>query len=86
MTVQTPGLLMAFLAVVACFARNNLVAAQPVCVVVNPDSFTLVARVAFPDFHFGVLGVHCLLFCVRLLLEIHQRASQKRNYEKYLFH
>ncbi len=86
MTVQAPGLLVAFLAVVAGLACHNPVAAHPVGVVVQAHTFAIMAGVAILDFHGGVLGVSGFLFSIRLLLEIHQSASQKRNYEKYLFH
>ena len=85
MTVQAPFLLMALAAVVAGLARQYPVTTYEIGVVVESYAFALVAVIALLDLHCCILFMR-YLFCVRLLLEIHQGASQKRNYEKELFH
>ena len=81
MTIQTPFLLMALFAVVACLAGQNSVSSPKVGIVIRCNTFALVAVIALLDFHLGIFFMRDL-FCIRLLLEIHQGASQKRNYEK----
>lgn len=85
MTIKAPFLLMALVAVVAGFAGQHTVFTVKVGAVVGCDAFTFVAGIALLDRHCGILFMRDL-FCVRLLLEIHQGTSQKRNYEKDFFH
>ena len=85
MTIQTPRLIMTLVAVIAGLAGHNLVTTNKIGIMVGGDTFAFVAGIAVFDRHGGILFMR-YLFCVRLLLEIHQGASQKRNYEKELFH
>ena len=85
MAIKTPFLHMAFFAVVAGLAGQYPVFMEKISGVIGGYAFALVAGVAFLDFHFGVFFMRHF-FSVRLLLEIHQGASQKRSYEKDLFH
>ena len=85
MTVQAPFLLMALAAVVAGLAGQYPMTAHEVCVVVERYAFTLMALIALLECHCCILFMRYLC-CVSLLLEIHQGASQKRYYEKELFH
>jgi len=81
MTVQAPFLLMALVAVVAGLHGEHTVAAEEIGIVVGRNAFTFMAVIALFDRHFRILSMR-YLFCVRLLLETHQGASQNRNHEK----
>ena len=85
MTIQAPFLLMALAAVAAGFAGKHPVATYEIGVVVQRYAFTFVALIALLERHCCILFMRYLC-CVSLLLEIHQGASQKRYYEKELFH
>ena len=85
MTIQAPFLFMALAAVVTGLAGQYPMTAHEVCVVVERYAFTLMALIALLECHCCILFMRYLC-CVSLLLEIHQGASQKRYYEKELFH
>jgi len=81
MTVQTPGLLMAFLAFAVGFSGYEAVSANPVAIVGKRDSRAFVTGVAVLELQGGKILVGGF-FGVRLLLENHQGTSQNCNDEK----
>lgn len=76
---------MAFSTVVARLAGQHTVMPNEISLMIGGNTLTFVAVIAFPDRHPCIFLV-CHLLRKRYLLEIQQRASQKRNHHKDLFH
>jgi hypothetical protein len=85
MAIKAPGLVMALITVISGFACKDAVSSHKVGIMIGRNPFALVAGITLLDRHRSVILMRHLL-CIRLLLEIHQGASQKRNYENNLFH
>src|SRR5512139_3531613 len=83
--IKTPPLLVAILPVIPGFAGQDTVFTHEIGIMVDRYTLPLMAIIALLDGHGGVILMRHLL-CIRLLLEIHQDASQKHNYENNLFH
>jgi hypothetical protein len=83
--IKTPPLLVTLVTVISCLAGQDAVTAHEIGIMVDCNALALMAIIALLDGHGSVFLMRHLL-CIRLLLEIHQDASQKRNYENNLFH
>ena len=85
MAIKAPGLVMALVAVIAGFPGKDTMPSHKVGIMIGRNPLPLMAIIAVLDGHGGVFLMRHLL-CISLLLEIHQGASQKRNYENNLSH
>jgi len=68
MTIETPGLIVALVAVFADFAGKHTMSTHKIGIMVGGYAFSLVAGVTLTNFHFGVFGVGLFFVGVGLLL------------------
>jgi prepilin-type processing-associated H-X9-DG protein len=69
MAIKTPFLFMALTAIIAGFAGQNPVTAYKIGIMVQCNTFRLMAGVAFLDGHVLIFSMVCFFIGVRLLLE-----------------
>jgi len=85
MAIKAPGLVMALVAVIACFAGKDAMFSDKIGVMIGRNPFTLVTGITFLDCHGDIILVRHLL-CIGQLQETHQDTSKKRKHKNNLFH